>query len=124
MTEGEQAWARCRPWIEAALEYGRGSHTLDDVWRAVLAGEAHFWPGERCAVVTEFHDFPQLRALHYWLAGGDLDELLVRMRPDIEAWGRDLGCTRFTLAGRPGWRRALAAHGYQSHWQICAKDAP
>lgn len=119
---GAEEWARCRPWIEAALEYALGTHTIEDVWALVLAGQAHFWPGRNAAVVTEFHPFPRLKALHFWLCGGDLTELTQEMRPAIEAWGALNGCTRFTTAGREGWQRVMARHGYQPHWHICAKD--
>lgn len=122
MTEAEAEWTRCRPWLEAALEHACGTHLIEDVEDAIARGEAHFWPGRQSAVVTEFHEFPRLKALHFWLAGGDLEELLNRMLPDITAWAKAHGCTRMTLAGRPGWRRALAPHGFDPHWHICAKD--
>lgn len=123
MIESPQAaWERCRPYIEAALVYAEGTHTIDDVWEMVERGEAHFWPGEQCAVVTEFLIYPRLKGLHFWLCGGDLNELVETWRPRIEAWGSALGCTRFTTAGRNGWQRVMSKHGYRPRWHVCSKD--
>jgi hypothetical protein len=104
-------WQRCRPWIEAALATSP-THELADVERALTRGAVQFWPGERCAVVTEITDFPQGRMLNFWLLGGDLKELM-RMRPHIEAWGRSQGCKWASGTGRRAWSRALRGHGYR-----------
>lgn len=120
--DGEREWERCKPWIEAALEYAHGTHLIEDVWDLVLRGEAHFWPGRRAAIVTEFSDFPRLKALHFWLCGGDMHELLDEMRPAVEAWGCLNNCTRFTTCGRPGWARVLKGAGYAPEWHVCRKD--
>ena len=82
-----EAWARCRPYLQAALEHASGTHGIEDVAQLVEEGRAQFWPGARCAVVTEFYDYPKLRACNFWLLGGDLTELLA-MLPAIEAWAR------------------------------------
>jgi hypothetical protein len=117
-----RAWLRCRPYIEAALERAGGTHAIEDVARLIGEGRAHFWPGERCAVVTEFHDYPRLKACNLWLLGGDLSELM-RMRSAIEAWARAQGCTRILGGGpRRGWRRLLAPHGYRPGWIIYCKE--
>lgn len=122
MTETAQAeWARCRGWIADAVAYCGGTHTVDDVWSEVCAGEAQFWPGERSAMVTNVVEFPRAKALHFWLCGGELEDLLV-MLPQIEAWGAQHGCSKFTTAGRSGWRRVLKSHGYRELWNVCAKD--
>lgn len=115
----EEEWRRCGPWLAAALEHARGSHTLDDVRAMVETGQARFWAGGRAAMVTEIHDYPRLRALHFWLAGGDLAELRDVLRPMAENWAKARGCTRATIAGRRGWARAL---GYQEIATLCAKE--
>ena len=117
----EREWARCAPWIDAALVDARGTHLLGDVEAMVRAGQAHFHPFGNSAVVTEFLVHPRLKALHFWLCGGDLQELLA-VEPVISAWGAVHGCTRFTTAGREGWRRALQANGYAPAWHVCMRD--
>ena len=121
-SDGAAAWARCRPWIEAALAHDGGFHAIADVERAIADGEAQFWPGARSAVVTQFWMFPRARALNFWLAGGDLGELVDDLRPAIEAWARDRGCTRMVIAGRPGWARALKDFGYAPLWTALGKE--
>ena len=114
--------ARCRTWIEAALEYSQGTHKFVDIAAGVLSNRYQLWAGEKSAVVTEIIVYPRLKDLHYFLAGGDLDELK-RMRPHIEEWGSKQGCTRVTLAGRPGWAKTfLKDEGYEPAWFILKKD--
>lgn len=121
LTPGEE-WLRCRPWIEAANAHGLGTHTIDDILEEIVEGEAHFWPGKACAVVTCFQITPRIKGLHFWLCGGDLTELVEDMRPKIEAWGAAQGCTRFTTAGRKGWLRVMEKYGYAPAWHSSAKD--
>ena len=81
-----------------------------------------FWPGAQSAVITEIQVYPRLKALHYFLAGGNLEEL-ARMRPIIEHWAESIGCQRVTLAGRRGWIRSfLADEGYQEKWTVMSKE--
>ena len=116
------AWARCRPYLEAALEHADGAYALEDVARRVEEGRAQFWPGRRCAVVTEIYDYPRLKACNFWLLGGDLRELLA-LQPIIETWARAQGCTRMLGGGpRAGWARVLGSRGYRPAWTIYCKD--
>jgi hypothetical protein len=115
------AWTRCSPWLEAALPHGGGFYTLDDVRSMVERGEAQFWPGRRSAIVTQFWIFPRHKALHYWLVGGDLREILDEMQPCLEAFARATGCTDIISAGRAGWTRALKPHGHHYVWTALRK---
>lgn len=119
---GRTQWERCRPWIEAALPYCYGTHTIADVESQIADGRLQFWPGERCAVVTEIADYPRLRALNFFLAGGDLHELVESMEPAIVAWAKTLGCTRVAQTGRRGWGRVLAPLGYRTTLSMMMKD--
>jgi hypothetical protein len=45
------------------------------------------------------------------------------MRPLIEQWGKSIGCSRVSLAGRKGWERTfLKDEGYEPKWFILCKD--
>jgi len=113
---------RCRTWIESALEYAGGTHTFDDIAAGVLSTRYQLWPNHNSAVITEIVVYPQLKDLHYFLAGGNLDELKA-MRPVIEGWGRSMGCSRVTLAGRKGWERTfLKDEGYKPEWFVLTKE--
>jgi hypothetical protein len=51
------------------------------------------------------------------------DHRFSRMRPLIESWGKSVGCTRVTLAGRKGWAKTfLKDEGYSPQWAVLAKD--
>ena len=113
---------RLRHHVEAALEYSGGTHNFDDVAEMVGDHRLQLWPASNSVVLTEIIVYPRLKNLHYFLAGGDLDELS-RMRPMIESWGKSIGCTRVTLAGRKGWARTfLQDEGYRPQWSVMAKD--
>ena len=113
---------RLRHHVEAALEYSGGTHNFDDVAEMVKDHRLQLWPAKDSVVLTEIIVYPRLKNLHYFLAGGDLDELS-RMRPLIESWGKSIGCTRVTLAGRSGWSRTfLKDEGYSPKWSVMAKD--
>jgi hypothetical protein len=113
---------RLRIQIESALEYSGGTHGFDDIADGVQDGRFQLWPGIKSVVITEIIVYPRLKDLHYFLAGGDLDELK-QMRPYIERWGKDLGCTRVSLAGRKGWYKTfLRDEGYEPKWFIMSKE--
>jgi len=113
---------RLRHHVEAALEYSGGTHNFDDVAEMVESHRLQLWPASNSVVLTEIIVYPRLKNLHYFLAGGDLDELS-RMRPMIESWGKSIGCTRVTLAGRKGWAKTfLKDEGYSPQWSVLAKE--
>jgi hypothetical protein len=113
---------RLRHHVEAALEYSGGTHDFDDIVEMVGKNQLQVWPATQSIVLTEIIVYPRLKNLHYFLAGGDLDELS-RMRPMIESWGKSLGCTRVSLAGRRGWAKTfLKDEGYSPQWTVLAKE--
>jgi hypothetical protein len=118
----EEDFERLRHHVAAALEYSGGTHKIEDIAEGIRRGQFQLWPGRDSAVVTEIIVYPQLKDLHYFLAGGDLDELRL-MRPLIEQWGKSIGCSRVSLAGRKGWERTfLKDEGYEPRWFILCKD--
>ena len=113
---------RLRQHVEAALEYSGGTHQFEDVLEMVEKNKLQVWPATQSIVLTEIIVYPRLKNLHYFLAGGDLDELS-RMRPMIESWGKSIGCTRVSLAGRRGWAKTfLKDEGYSPQWTVLAKQ--
>jgi hypothetical protein len=115
-------WDRCKHWIAAALPYSGDTHTIDDIERGIATGRFGFYPLANAALVVEVIEYPQLRALHIFLAGGDLGELKFftnRVAPDI---ARRLGCSRITIAGRKGFARALSDIGFEPRWYVLSKE--
>lgn len=118
----EEDLERLRHHVEAALEYSGGTHGIEDIAEGLKKGRFQLWPANDSVVVTEIIVYPRLKNLHFFLAGGDLDELRL-MRPLIESWGRDMGCTRVSLAGREGWSKTfLRDEGYKPKWFVLSKD--
>jgi hypothetical protein len=61
---------KCKEWIEAALEYSGGTHTIEDVEDAIRSGRMQLWPAERACAVTEIVVYPRKTVLHVFLGGG------------------------------------------------------
>lgn len=95
-----------RSYIERALVYAGGTHTVDDVLEMIAAGTVQAWPGPRSIIVTELVEYPRLRCLHVFLAGGNKTELEA-MAPVVLQWGAEQGCQRASLCGRKGWARTF-----------------
>ena len=111
----EKTWEKAAPLIERALKY-QDTHDLEDVQREVWRQKAQLWCGEKSAIVTELHQFPQnRRKARIWLAAGDMDELVNEMLPDVEEWARKEGCMAVTIVGRKGWLRKLQEHYRQDY---------
>jgi hypothetical protein len=117
-------WERCRRFIEDGLQHDAGERTIDEVAAFILADEAQFWPGARCAVVTEWFHFPRFKALNIWLMGGDLRELCGPVLERIAAYATDNGARQLFGGAydRPGWGRALQASGFEPRWTVFSKD--
>ena len=104
----------CRNWIEAAIEYTNGTHDFDDICAGIYGGKFHLLARPEGCLVLEIHTYPRKRALHVFLAGGDLSG--VKHLPDLEQLARDMGATEITATGRAGWARVLASQGWaKSH---------
>ena len=99
---------RCRPWIEAALEYTGGTHEFEDIVSSIAQGTMQLWPAPRGCIVTEIVVYPRKKVLNIFLAGGELDQIL-DMDNDVKAWAENHGCTAATMMGRIGWKKPLAA---------------
>jgi hypothetical protein len=114
-------WERCRPWIEAALPYAGATHTIEDIEAEIRHGRLALLAGERSAMLCEVTNYPRLRALHIFLAGGDLMELK-RFNTTMDNAARGLGCSRISIAGRHGWERTLGDLGYRKRWTVLSKE--
>ena len=114
-------WTRCKPWIEGALKYAHGTHTIGDVFEEIVANHATLWCWDRSALVTQIVDYPQIRVLNFWLAGGDLRDLLAH-EAGVAAWGKANGCQRVSCIGRKGWLRVFHRMGYRPAHFITSRE--
>ncbi len=103
---------RCRPWIEAALEYSGGTHNFEDIVLGIKEARMQLWPSPRGCIVTEIVVYPRKKYLNVFLAGGDLDQIL-DMDHDVKAWSIEQGCDAAMMSGRIGWKKPLKALGWE-----------
>jgi len=85
---------------------------LEHVELALADNAMQFWPGEKCAMVTQIFNFPKVRYLDIFLCGGDLNELL-EMEQSVCAYAKQWGCQRVTGGGRKGWAKVMGRIGYK-----------
>lgn len=116
-----EEWARCRHWIQDALNEGLGFETLEDVESFIVSSRYQFWPGKRSAAITEILYFPQAKVLIVRMAGGDLTEL-VEMEKTFCEFARATGCTKIMGEGRKGWERVCEEMGYRYGYICMEKD--
>jgi len=111
---------RCRGWIEAALEYGGGTHYYEDVVESIVSGKMQLWPAKDSCLVTEITVFPRKKVLHVFLGGGDLDEI-IGMHSSVVQWAKAQGCESLTMTGRKGWAKPLKDNGWESQLVLYEK---
>ena len=69
-----QTLTHSRKFIEPILDQLK-THTWDDILWGIENGYLYLYSFENSALVCEFVNYPRLRALNIFLAGGDLNEL-------------------------------------------------
>ena len=107
-----EEFTRCRPYIEAALEYSGGTHDIIYIYEGIYKGTMQLGPREKSCLVTEIVVYPKKRVLNIFLGGGDLTEIL-DMHDDVINWAKAQGCEALNMTGRFGWKKPLAAHGWE-----------
>lgn len=112
---------RCKPWIEAALEYSGGTHNFNDILNGLSEGVLQLWPTPRGCIVTEIVVYPQKKVLNVFLGGGELDQIL-DMHNDVIKWAKVQGCVALSMSGRPGWKKSLEKHGWHNQHVSYVKE--
>jgi hypothetical protein len=104
-----------------ALRISGDTHRVEDLMAALRDGRAQAWDRNGSLVVTEIIRFPRRTVLRYWLAAGDIDDM-VALLPTLEQWGRDQGADVAECEARRGWTPYAAQHGYKPEAIIYRKD--
>lgn len=107
------------PHIEAALHNSGDTHKPLHVWTMIQTKLAELHTSKNAAVVTQILQTPTGDQLHYWLAGGDLQELQ-ELERQITKKAKKRGIKRVSLIGRAGWVKAL--DGYRDAGRILTKE--
>ena len=118
----EQEFASRKAEIERALAYAGGTHTVEDCWDLIQQNKLQLWVGPHSVIITELEQYPQLKAVRFFLAAGRMDELQ-SMADSILDWARTEGCTRAGMIGRPGWARSwMAKDGWKTTHIVMERD--
>jgi hypothetical protein len=97
--------------LQRALEWGGGTHSIGDVVDLIKEGRAQLWENEAGVIVSEIEEYPQMKAVRFWLIAGELKHCLA-LEDDILADAIERGCTKAVAMGRKGWGRAAAPTGW------------
>ena len=112
---------RCKPWIEAALEYSGGTHDFDDIVDGLRRGVLQLWPTPKGCIVTDIVVYPRKKVLNVFLGGGELEQIL-DMHEDVIAWAKAQGCLALSMSGRFGWKKPLELHGWKQQHASYVKE--
>jgi len=104
------------PQIRKALSYG-SRYTAEELCAEIVAGRAQLWHQGDGMVVTQLDHKPSGRGLYFWVAAGDLDDVIDLHRQACE-WGKSVGCTWATFVGRKGWEKVLVDEGWKADKRI------
>ena len=99
--------------LQSALDLSGGTHTFEDVVEAVDEGLMQFWPASESCLVTQLIVYPQVKAIHIFLAAGNLEQIK-DFDESLDDFARQLDADFITLSGRKGWQRTLKDIGYQT----------
>ena len=102
----------CQQWIMAAVKKGDDLYTWEHIVQGLASGHMQLWPSENACIVTEIVVYPNKKALHVFLAGGKMDEIL-QMTENVKEWAQQHGCTFATFSGRLGWQKVLTKAGWK-----------
>jgi len=113
--------ARCKDWIEAALEHSGGTHDFWDIVESVYDGRMQLWATEKGCLVTEIIVYPKKKNINIFLGGGELEQL-ADMHTDVIAWAKEQGCSSASICGRKGWVRAFKKYGWMPKYTVVTKE--
>jgi hypothetical protein len=99
--------------LQEALDLAGNTHDQSDIAQMIKDGRAQMFADENGIVITEVHEYPRVKVLHFWLAAGEKEAVIKQSHRAYE-WARRIGCRKATLAGRKGWMRVLADEGWRA----------
>jgi len=110
-----------RELLESALHHSGGTHTYEDVLDAIVLGDMLFWPAEKSCMITEIVQYPRKRALHVFLAAGDLNEIK-GMESSLISFAKSIKCSALSMSGRKGWTKALKEMNWNEAHRTLVKE--
>lgn len=122
-------WSPVAELLQSASATWETLYTLESIFLEIFLERAQLWVlefnDEVCGcMITELVAFPKATMLRILLSAGDQNALVNGMQflPMIETWAKKQGATIIDVYGRPGWKRVLAPHGYESQAVVVRKS--
>jgi hypothetical protein len=98
-------------------------YTIEHLDDLIYSRRAQFFHCPEAAIVTEVKVYPTgANVIHGLVAAGELSEIIDRLIPGAEDWGREHGCVMAIIESREGWSKALKAHGWAPFQTAIVKD--
>lgn len=114
------AWMdRVRPHLAKMADGSGGRYFVQDILTAIAAGRMQLWCALRgadllCVMLTEIHDYPQLRAMRCIGVVGHKPRLWMHLLAKVEAAAKsDFGCVRMEALHHPAHARLLRTGGWR-----------
>ena len=100
---------RVTPLLEPALARNGGTHLPVDVLAAIAGARMQLWTGSHTAAVTEIVEYPRIKTVNVFLAGGRLADCQAWGAPGgpLDQWAASVGAEAVTTEARLGWSRRL-----------------
>ena len=100
-----ETFEHARKFIEPILKDLK-THSWEDIKNGILKKRYHLLALKNTALVCEFLEYPRLKSLNIFLAGGSLEEIKT-IFPHIKEWAKDCGAERIEMRGRLGFLKAF-----------------
>ena len=121
-------WPLVQEYLIAALEYGLGEYSIEDIKKSCLAKNMQLWvnfnkEGVQGAFITKVSMYPQKNILCVLLLGGN-EFMKWRDEADalLNAFGKEKNCEYVELFGRKGWGKVLKDINYEEQTRLFAKE--
>ena len=121
-------WSLVEEYLNAALEYGLGEYSIEDIKKSCLERDMQLWvkfnkEGIKGAFVTKIAKYPQKNLLCIILLDGN-EFIEWRDEADalLNAFGKENNCEYVELFGRKGWGKMLADIDYKEITRLFAKE--
>ena len=114
MIDRARAFLAAYPFLTDAMDLIRRRYSHDDIFAEYMRGEATLFASDKSAVLVRIETNPRAKTAEIWLCGGDLDDLLENLLPQIETWAIRNGCQDVAYIGRNGWLKKMDERGYSN----------
>jgi len=116
----DKIWTKIEDYAQGAADYTYGRYTKGDIRRGLKTKPQTLWVahvGEEVFgfVVTEFADYPQMKALVMHFTGGiELERWKTPMLEMLQKYSRLNGAEVIESFGREGWAKVFKKDGFKS----------